>query len=96
MTRMYNPPHPGEVLKDALDALPITISEFAAHIGVARSTITRVLSCKAGITPDMSIRLSEAFGQDSPDLWFNMQTAYDFWQASQAKRRRVKPLKEAA
>jgi antitoxin HigA-1 len=96
MTRMYNPPHPGRVLKDALHALPMTISEFAAHIGVARSTVTRVLSGRAGITPDMSIRLSEAFGQHSPDLWYNMQAAHDFWVASQAKRKKIKPVTIAA
>lgn len=94
--RMHNPPHPGQVLRDALKALPITVAQFAAHISVARSTVNRVLSGKAGITPDMSIRLSEAFGQSQPDLWLNMQTAYDFWQVSRARRKRVKPLKTAA
>jgi plasmid maintenance system antidote protein VapI len=44
----------------------------------------------------MSIRISQAFGQDSPDIWFKMQNAYDFWQASQVKRKKIKPLKIAA
>jgi addiction module HigA family antidote len=56
-----------------------------------------VLNCRAGITPEMSIKLSEAFGQDSPDIWFKMQNAYDFWQASQARRRKkVRPIQVAA
>ena len=92
MAAMHNPPHPGAVLRDALSELPMTIGEFAEYIGVARSTVTRILSRRAGISPDMSVRLSEAFGQKQPDLWLRMQTAYDLWQASQTKRKRIKPL----
>jgi addiction module HigA family antidote len=56
-----------------------------------------VLNCRAGVTPEMSIKLSEAFGQDSPDLWFKMQNPHDFWQASQArKRRKIRPIQVAA
>src|SRR5215472_6905186 len=83
--QMFNPPHPGEILKDALSGIPMTVSDFARHIGVARSTVNRVLSGKAGISPDMSIRLSEAFGQNQPDLWLKLQTDYDFWHASRRK-----------
>ena len=93
----YNPPHPGLVLKDALENVPITIGGFAEHIGVARSTVSRVLNCRAGITADMSIRLSAAFGQVQGDIWFKMQNDYDFWQASHAKpKRKIRPLKIAA
>ena len=94
--RMHNPPHPGGILKEALENVPITVTDFAAHIGVARVTLSRVLNCRAGITPEMSIKLSAAFGQPSPDLWFKMQSTHDFWVASQAKRKSVKPLKIAA
>jgi addiction module HigA family antidote len=96
MTRMYNPPHPGRVLKEAIENVPMTVTEFAAHIGVHRTTLSQVVNEKGGITAEMSIRLSEAFGQDSPDLWFKMQNAHDFWIASQAKRTKVKKLKVAA
>jgi addiction module HigA family antidote len=95
--QMYNPPHPGRMLKEALENVPTTVTDFAAHIGVSRVTLSRVLNCRAGITPEMSIKLSEAFGQDSPDIWFKMQNAYDFWQASQArKRRKVRAIQVAA
>ena len=94
--RMHNPPHPGRVLKEAIDGLEMTVTDFATHIGVARSTVNRVLSGAAGISPDMSIRLAEAFGQPTRDIWLLMQTDYDFWQASQVKRKKVKPLKVAA
>ena len=92
--QMHNPPHPGLVLKDALDNLPITVTKFAAHLGVSRVTLSRVLNGRAGITADVSIRISEAFGQ-SPDLWFKMQNTHDFWQAVQGKRKKVRPLQAA-
>jgi addiction module HigA family antidote len=94
--RMFNPPHPGRIVKQALEAIPMTVSGFAAHIGVSRVALSRVLNCRAGITPEMSIRISQAFGQGQPDIWFLMQSDHDFWQASQAKRKAVKPLKIAA
>jgi addiction module HigA family antidote len=91
---MYNPPHPGQIIKDALPEIPMTVTQFAKHIGVSRVTLSRVINERAGITPDMSIKLSEAFGQKSPDLWFRMQNKYDFWQAAHAKKRKkVKPIK---
>ena len=91
--RMYNPPHPGRILKEALRNIPISVTDFAAHIGVARGTLSRVLNQRAGISPEMSIRISAAFGQSS-DLWYLVQTDYDFWQASQAKRKKIAPLKQ--
>jgi addiction module HigA family antidote len=95
--QMHNPPHPGRILKEALENVPTTVTDFAAHIGVSRVNLSRVLNCRAGITPEMSIKLSEAFGQDSPDIWFKMQNTYDFWQASQArKRRKIRPIQVAA
>jgi addiction module HigA family antidote len=90
---MYNPPHPGAVLKDALEGVPMTVGEFAAHIGVSRNTLSRILNERAAVTPEMSIKLSEAFGQPTASIWFKIQNKYDFWQAKQAKRRKVQPLK---
>ena len=90
---MYNPPHPGRVLKDALEGIPMTVTEFAAHIGVSRVQLSRVINCRAAITPELSIKLSEAFAQKQPNIWFKMQNKHDFWQAAHAKRKRVRPLK---
>ena len=90
---MYNPAHPGAVLRDVLGNVPMTVSEFAAHIGVSRNTLSRILNERAGVTPEMSMRLSEAFNQDSPDIWFRMQNQYDFWHAKHAKRKKVRPIK---
>ncbi|MES2390596.1 MAG: HigA family addiction module antitoxin [Acidobacteriota bacterium] len=93
---MHNPPHPGRIVKEALEAIPMSVTDFAGHLGISRVTLSRVLNGHAGITPEMSIRLSQAFGQDQPDIWFNMQNDHDFWLASQAKRKPVRPLKIAA
>lgn len=90
--QMHNPPHPGEVLKDVLENVPMTITEFAAHLGVSRVQFSRVLNGRAAVTPELSIKLSEAFGQTQSNLWFKLQNKYDFWQALQAKRKKVRPL----
>jgi addiction module HigA family antidote len=83
--RMHNPPHPGRIIRDAIEAIPMSVTRFAAHIGVSRVALSRVLNERAGVTPEMSIKISEAFGQNSPDIWFNLQNDHDFWQATQAK-----------
>ncbi|MDQ2925050.1 MAG: HigA family addiction module antitoxin [Acidobacteriota bacterium] len=93
--QMHDPPHPGPILKEALENIPVTVTEFAAHIGISRVNLSRVLNGHAGITPEMSIRIGEAFGQ-APDLWFKVQSAHDFWQALQTKRTKVKQLQIAA
>ena len=93
--QMHNPPHPGRILKEAIENVPTTVTDFSAHIGVSRVNLSRVINCRAGITAEMSIKLSEAFGQDSPDIWFKMQNAYDFWQAYQTKRKKIRVLKVA-
>ncbi len=90
---MYNPAHPGRVLKDALKGY--SVGEIAAHIGVSRNSLSRVLNEKAAVSAEMSIRLSSALGT-SPDMWFKMQNAYDFWQASKARRKAIQPLDKVA
>ncbi len=92
---MFNPPHPGGILKDALDEIPTTQTEFAAHLGISRITLARITSERAGISATMSIKLGQAFGQ-SPDLWFKMQNTYDFWIASREKRAKVRPIRKVA
>ncbi len=93
MAHMFNPPHPGQILKN--DLADRSITEVANHLGVSRVSLSRVLNERAGITPEMSLKLSEALGT-SPDFWFKMQAQYDFWQASRKKRKKVRPLKKAA
>lgn len=91
--RMFNPPHPGEVLRDYLGDRSVT--DAANHLGVTRVALSRILNGSAGISADMALRLSEAFGT-SPDLWAGMQTQYDLWQASRKRRKKVARMVSAA
>jgi addiction module HigA family antidote len=90
---MYNPAHPGAIIRDALEAIPMTVGEFAAHLGVSRNTLSRILNERASVTPEMSIKIAEAFGQKQTDIWFKIQNKHDFWKASRGRRSHVRPLK---
>lgn len=87
--RMFNPPHPGEVLKDYLGNVSVTAA--ALHLGITRVALSRILNGSAGISAEMALRLSEALGT-SPELWMGMQTQYDLWKASKKKRKAVRLL----
>ncbi len=79
--KMHNPPHPGEVLKGlCIEPLNLTITEAAEALGVSRNTLSAILNGRAGISPEMAIRLSKAFGT-SAESWLNQQMQYDLWQA---------------
>ncbi len=91
--RMYNPAHPGEVLREQIGTMSVT--KFAAHLGVSRVTLSRLLNGNAGISASMALKLSEALGT-SPELWLNMQTQFDLWNASREKRKKVSRLRLAA
>lgn len=81
---MKNPPYPGlSVRMNCLEPLSLTVSEGAKVLGVSRTTLSRLISGKTGISPEMAIRLSKAFGS-SPGMWIRLQAAYDIAQA-QAK-----------
>lgn len=86
---MFNPPHPGEVLRDYLGERSVT--EAARHLGITRVALSRILNGAAGISADMALRLSEAFGT-SPEFWTGMQSQYDLWRASRKKRKKVSRL----
>ncbi|ADJ29904.1 HigA family addiction module antitoxin [Nitrosococcus watsonii] len=80
---MKNPPHPGHCVKlDCLDPLGLSVTEGAKVLGVTRQALSNVINGKAGISAEMAIRLSQAFG-GTPDVWLRMQTAYALAQAKQ-------------
>lgn len=82
---MYNPAHPGEVLKDAIiDALGLTVTQAAKHLDVDRITLSRVINKHAAISVEMALRLSKALNT-SAEVWLGMQQSYDLWQARQQK-----------
>lgn len=94
MRRMVCPTHPGEILKeDVLPELGITVTEAANQLGVTRVAFSRVVNSKAGISPDMALRLATWLGS-SPESWINMQSAYDLYRAAQKKRPNIKPVQE--
>ena len=81
--QMHNPPHPGEILRElCLAPLELTITDAAAALGVSRKTLSSILNGRAGISPEMALRLSIAF-DTSPESWLNQQTQYDLWLARQ-------------
>ena len=81
---MHNPPHPGEVLRElCIQPLGLTVTETAESLGVSRKTLSAILNGRAGISPEMAIRLSMAF-DTSAESWLNQQMQYDLWIANRA------------
>ena len=75
--QMKNPPHPGGSIRRAcLEPLGLSVTEGAKILGVSRQTLNNVINGKSGISPEMAIRLSKAFGS-TPETWLRMQLAYD-------------------
>lgn len=85
MSRIFNPPHPGETLReDVLPELGLTVTQAAAQLGVTRAALSRVLNGHAGISPEMALRLEAWLGEENggrADLWIAQQASYDLWQA---------------
>jgi antitoxin HigA-1 len=80
---MHNPPHPGEFIAEVyLEPNNLSGRELAAKLGVAASTLNRILTGSSGISPEMALRLSKALGR-SPESWLAMQYSYDLWQTKQ-------------
>ena len=84
---MFNPPHPGEILReDVLPEMGLTVTEAASQIGVSRVTLSRVLNGHAAISPDMALRLEAWLGVENggrAETWLIQQLAYDLWKARQ-------------
>ena len=94
--KMHDPPHPGEVLRTlCLEPLGLTVTEAAEALGVSRKTLSAILNQRAGISPEMAVRLSIAF-DNSAESWLAQQLQYDLWQAEQKRGSlRVKRLSAA-
>jgi addiction module HigA family antidote len=81
---MHNPPHPGEVLRElCIEPLGITVTDAARSLGVSRKTLSSILNERAGISPEMAIRLAKAF-DTTAESWLNQQMQYDLWITSQS------------
>ena len=90
MSKMHNPAHPGEVLRDWLPE-EMTVTQAAKELQISRVTLSKLLNGKTGLTAAMALRLSAWLGT-TPDVWLGMQTQWDLWQAEQQPRPNIKPL----
>ncbi len=90
MSRMHNPAHPGEVLREYLPE-GMTVTEAAEHLGITRQALSALLNGHAGVSAEMALRLSQALGT-SPEMWLNMQAACDLWSAEQKPLPKVKKI----
>ena len=93
--RMHNPPHPGEILRSlCLEPLGLSVTRAAEALGVSRKTLSAILNGRAGISPEMAVRLSIAF-DTTAESWLNQQTQFDLWHAER-RRKEFKVTRVAA
>jgi addiction module HigA family antidote len=94
MTEIYNPPHPGLTLKeDILPALDLTVTEASKQLGITRAAFSRVINGKAGISPEMALRIEAWLGEEnggSASVWLSLQANYDLWQVRKSGLPKVK------
>ena len=90
---MHNPPHPGRVLREYLGEMGI--AEAAKRLKVTRTTLSRIVNGRAGISAEMSLRLSEALGTNAA-FWSGLQMDHDLWVASRKRRLKIQPFRDAA
>lgn len=97
---MKNPPHPGRILRDeCLEPLSLTVTAGAKVLGISRQALNNIVNERAGISPEMAIRIAKAFGSTA-QVWLRMQSNYDLAQAlkseSKIRVRRYRPREAAA
>jgi addiction module HigA family antidote len=91
---MHNPPHPGEFIEATyLEPFNLSVRFLATQLDVAASTLSRIIKCQSGISPEMALRLSKALGR-SPESWLSMQDSYDLWVAK--KNIKLKGVKKVS
>ena len=94
---MYNPPHPGVIVKKALiDGANLNITEAAEVLGIGRVSLSKIINGRSGISPEMAVRLSIALNTSSK-MWLSMQDAYDLWQVEKYKsklEKQVSPIEQ--
>jgi len=97
MTRMHNPPHPGEILADTVlrEDGGLSVTEFAKRLGVSRVALSRVVNGRAAVSAELAIRLAAALG-GSAESWLNMQVAYDLARAEKKRRPRIERIPDGA
>jgi len=94
---MKNPPHPGRIVRqECIEPLKLSVTAAAKGLGVTRKTLSELLNGKSGVSPEMAIRLSKAFGS-SPEMWLGLQLDYDLAKLrTKAGRIRVQKFAQTA
>ena len=90
---MHNPAHPGEIIQEHMEGLGLTVSALAAHLKITRANLSRMIHGKTGVSTEMALRLSEAFGT-SPEVWIRLQANYDLAKAMRGRRVKIARLAE--
>jgi len=91
MMQMKNPPHPGRIVKDAIEELNLSIVDAAGGLGITRQQLHKILAGRSAITPEMAVRLEKALGSTA-DTWLRMQMNYDLAQVRKNASIKVKRL----
>ena len=89
------PRHPGYILKTLyLEPLALTITQLAQDLGVSRKTVSAIVNERKAVTPEMALRLAQAFPNSTPESWINLQRNYDLWQVAHqtAEWRTIRPV----
>ncbi len=89
---MRNPPHPGGILKrQYIEPMGLNVTETAKALKVSRKQLSQLLNERAGISPEMALRLADAF-DTTPELWLNLQRAKDLWDARKRYKTKIATL----
>ena len=88
---MRNPAHPGEIVQEYMEGFGLTVSGLAAHLKITRANLSRMIHGKTGVSAEMAVRLSEAFGT-SPEVWIRLQANYDLVKAMRGRRVKIARL----
>jgi len=94
MARMFNPPHPGEVLREFLPE-DMTVADIARRLDVSRVQLSRILNGRSAISAEMAIRLG-LLTETTPESWLAGQMKWDLWQVAQKDRPAVEPLRRSS
>lgn len=94
MNSILTPSHPGEVLRTWFPA-GLTVTDAAQALQISRVTLSKVLNARCGVTACMALRLAAWLGT-TPDMWLDMQSRWDLWQARQQALPNIKPLERLA
>lgn len=87
MTIMHNPPHPGKLVKATLlDGSGLSITKAAEMLGITRGSLSKLINCRGGLSPEMAMRLSIALNT-SVEMWLNLQTSYDLWVVEKSRNK---------